>query len=71
MLSAHQTFLGIIKDYKLQYRGRLDASRKETAPEDSKRELFEAMKLIGETNHGPQYQVPSSKFQVPSSKFQV
>jgi peroxiredoxin len=52
-------FFGYNKDYKLQYRGRLDASRKETAPEDSKRELFEAMKLIGQTNHGPQYQVPS------------
>ena len=52
-------FFGYNKDYKLQYRGRLDASRKETAPEDSKRDLFEAMKLIGETNHGPQYQVPS------------
>ena len=52
-------FFGYNKDYKLQYRGRLDASRKETAPEDSKRDLFEAMKLISETNHGPQYQVPS------------
>lgn len=52
-------FFGYNKDYKLQYRGRLDASRKETAPEDSKRDLFEAMKLIGETNHGPQYQAPS------------
>ena len=52
-------FFGYNKDYKLQYRGRLDASRQETAPEDSKRDLFEAMKLIGETNHGPQYQVQS------------
>lgn len=52
-------FFGYNKDYELQYRGRLDESRKETSPEDSRRDLFEAMKLIAETNHGPQYQIPS------------
>ncbi|MEY3106560.1 MAG: hypothetical protein RIT35_726 [Pseudomonadota bacterium] len=52
-------FFGYNKDYELQYRGRLDESRKETSPEDSRRDLFEAMKLIAETNHGPQHQIPS------------
>ena len=52
-------FFGYNKDYELQYRGQLDESRKETSPEDSRRDLFEAMKLIAETNHGPQHQIPS------------
>lgn len=46
-------FFGFNKDLQLQYRGRLDASRKETAPPDAKRELFEAMKLIAQTGKGP------------------
>ncbi len=52
-------FFGYNADYELQYRGRLDASRKETAPVDSNRDLFEAMKLIAETGIGPQQQIPS------------
>ena len=52
-------FFGYNKDYELQYRGRFDASSKETAPIDSKRDLFEAMKLVAETGHGPQQQIPS------------
>lgn len=52
-------FLGFNADYELQYRGRLDASRKETAPADTIRELFEAMKLVAETGHGPEQQIPS------------
>lgn len=52
-------FFGYNTDYELQYRGRLDASRKETAPPDSRRDLFEAMKLIAETGAGPQQQIPS------------
>jgi phosphoglycerate kinase len=52
-------FFGYNKDLELQYRGRLDASRKETAPPDVKRELFDAMKQIAETGKGPETQVPS------------
>jgi len=44
---------------KLQYRGRLDASRKESAPEDVRRDLFEAMKQVAETGQGPREQIPS------------
>jgi peroxiredoxin len=52
-------FFGYNADFELQYRGRLDASRKETAPVDTRRELFVAMKLIAETGHGPKQQIPS------------
>ena len=38
---------------RLRYRGRLDASRKETAPAGARRELFEAMRQIAETGKGP------------------
>ena len=51
-------FFGYNADFELQYRGRLDASRKETAPDDTRRDLFEAMKLIAETGRGPQEQIP-------------
>lgn len=52
-------FFGYNADLQLQYRGRLDVSRKETAPEDTRRDLFEAMKLVAETGHGPKEQIPS------------
>lgn len=52
-------FFGYNKDLKLQYRGRLDASRKEAAAPDARRDLFEAMKLVAETGRGPQQQIPS------------
>lgn len=52
-------FFGYNADLKLQYRGRLDASRKETAPPDARRDLFEAMKQIAETGQGPAEQIPS------------
>ena len=52
-------FFGYNADLKLQYRGRLDASRKETAPGDVKRDLLEAMKLVSETGQGPLEQIPS------------
>jgi peroxiredoxin len=52
-------FFGYNKNFQLQYRGRLDASRKETAPEDTRRDLFEAMKLVAQTGHGPQEQISS------------
>ena len=52
-------FFGFDKDLGLQYRGRLDASRKETAPADAKRELFDAMSQVAETGQGPEDQIPS------------
>ena len=52
-------FFGYNADLKLQYRGRLDASRKDTAPTDARRELFEAMKQVAETGKGPEQQIPS------------
>jgi peroxiredoxin len=52
-------FFGYNKDLQLQYRGRLDASRKDTAPPDARRDLFEAMKQIALTGHGPKEQIPS------------
>jgi len=52
-------FFGYNKDLHLQYRGRLDASRKEAAATDARRDLFEAMKNVAETGRGPQQQIPS------------
>lgn len=46
-------FFGLDAQLRLRYRGRLDASRKETAPENTPRELFEAMRQIAETGQGP------------------
>ncbi len=52
-------FFGYNADLELQYRGRLDASRKEAAPPDARRDLFEAMKQVAETGRGPEEQIPS------------
>ncbi len=52
-------FFGYNADLELQYRGRLDASRKEAAPPDARRELFEAMVQVARTGRGPEQQVPS------------
>ncbi|MEN8178144.1 MAG: thioredoxin family protein [Pseudomonadota bacterium] len=52
-------FFGYNADFGLQYRGRLDESRKQAASEDVRRDLFEAMKLVAETGQGPQDQIPS------------
>jgi len=52
-------FFGFDKGLGLQYRGRLDASNRDTAPLDAKRELFEAMALIAKTGHGPETQISS------------
>jgi len=52
-------FFGFDVSFGLQYRGRLDASRKETGPENARRELFEAMSLVAKTGHGPEDQIPS------------
>lgn len=52
-------FFGFNADGQLQYRGRLDASRKEAGPVDLRRDLYEAMKQVAETGQGPEDQVPS------------
>ena len=52
-------FFGFNRDLELQYRGRLDASKKEAAPADARRDLFEAMAGIARTGEGPREQIPS------------
>jgi peroxiredoxin len=52
-------FFGYNAAGELQYRGRLDESRKEAAAPDARRDLFEGMKLVAETGHGPAEQIPS------------
>ena len=52
-------FFGYNADLELQYRGRLDASRKQTAPPDARRDLFEAMAAVASTGKGPAEQIPS------------
>ena len=52
-------FFGYNARLELQYRGRLDESRKDTAPEGARRDLFEAMRQVAETGRGPEEQYPS------------
>ena len=49
-------FFGFDAGLGLQYRGRLDASGKQPAPDNARRELFEAMRLVAQTGHGPREQ---------------
>lgn len=51
-------FFGFDQNLGLQYRGRLDASRRDAVP-DARRELFDAMKQVARTGHGPREQIPS------------
>jgi len=51
-------FFGFNAELELQYRGRLDASRREPA-QGAQRELFEAMSQIARTGRGPAEQTPS------------
>ena len=51
-------FFGFNAKDELQYRGRLDASRRELLP-NVRRDLFEAMKQIAETGKGPAEQISS------------
>ena len=51
-------FFGFNKDLELQYRGRLDESRKEAVP-GAARDLFEAMVQIAKTGEGPREQISS------------
>jgi len=52
-------FFGFNNELTLQYRGRLDASRKETGAADLRRDLYEAMKQVARTGNGPREQVAS------------
>ena len=51
-------FFGFNARDELQYRGRLDAARM-TPVANARRDLFEAMKQVAETGHGPKEQLPS------------
>ncbi len=52
-------FFGFNAADELQYRGRLDESRKQAAAPDVRRDLFLAMKQVAETGRGPAEQIPS------------
>ncbi len=52
-------FFGYNANFELQYRGRLDSSRREITPDNTPRDLFEAMKLVAQTGHGPTEQLSS------------
>jgi peroxiredoxin len=51
-------FFGFNAKLELQYRGRLDASRRDPVP-NARRELYEAMLQIARTGQGPREQVAS------------
>jgi peroxiredoxin len=51
-------FFGFNAGLELQYRGRLDASRRDAVP-NARRELFEAMVQIAHTGIGPKEQIAS------------
>lgn len=52
-------FFGFNADLDLQYRGRFDAAGRNAPPPDNPRDLFNAMKLVAETGHGPREQIAS------------
>jgi peroxiredoxin len=52
-------FFGYNAKMELQYRGRLDESRKEAASPDVRRDLFLGMRQVAETGAGPTEQIPS------------
>lgn len=52
-------FFGFNTSLELQYRGRLDASGRQAAGPEVKRELFDAMKQVAETGKGPADQIAS------------
>src|SRR5262245_11417549 len=51
-------FLGFTPDEEVQYRARLDASRRSSGP-GARRELFEAMTQVAQTGRGPREQTAS------------
>jgi hypothetical protein len=52
-------FFGFNSKLELQYRGRFDSTGRGEAQPNNKRELFEAMKLVAETQKGPEIQQAS------------
>jgi thiol-disulfide isomerase/thioredoxin len=52
-------FFGFNAAAELQYRGRIDASRREVGAPDLRRDLFEAMLQVARTGQGPREQVAS------------
>jgi peroxiredoxin len=51
-------FFGYNRDMELQYRGQFDASRKQAAGIEVRRDLFEAMRGVAATGKGPEVQIP-------------
>jgi peroxiredoxin len=51
-------FFGYDSTLRLQYRGRFDASRKDAAPPGTPRDLFDAMREVALSGHGPREQIP-------------
>jgi peroxiredoxin len=56
-------FFGFNANFELQYRGRLDASRKD-AVADASRDLFNAMVQVAQTGQGPQEQIASMGYSI-------
>ena len=52
-------FFGLNKSGALQYRGRLDASRRDAAAPDVTRDLYDAMVMVAKTGEGPRDQIAS------------
>lgn len=52
-------FFGFNAKLELQYRGRFDAAGRNEPPADNPRDLFNAMKQVAQTGHGPRQQTPS------------
>lgn len=52
-------FFGFNAGLELQYRGRLDSSRRDPAGPEARRELFEAMSAIAAKGRGPERQTAS------------
>ncbi|MHB1678584.1 MAG: thioredoxin family protein [Sulfuriferula sp.] len=51
-------FFGFNRAGQLQYRGQFDASRKTASADNVRRDLFEAMREVAETQKGPLEQIP-------------
>ncbi len=52
-------FFGFNSNFELQFRGRLDSSGANPSPDNTPRELYEAMKQIAKTGKGPVDQIGS------------
>jgi peroxiredoxin len=52
-------FFGFNNNLELQYRGRFDAAGRNEPPPDNARDLFNAMKQVAQTGHGPKQQISS------------